>query len=249
MLTGRTPAFYDALRIEQVTGHVARVNPDAKKAHLADGSALDYSELLIATGARANVFPIAGLDAPLTFRTWADARDIKERLGDCGRALIVGGGLLGLELAGALHKMGIERIAIAQRSGFVGGPLLDADPAHNGPLPHQGAQGRVDLGLCCHERDSPAPGSVSHKAFTGGTAAIIPRSSTVPCVATKGANAVSSIWARWGKAPCDGITVINRTSPMRCACALSRCLPLGIRVWQGSAPVRATRYRINLGAS
>ena len=129
MLTGRTPAFYDALNLEQLTGHVARIAPDAKKAYLSDDSALDYSKLLIATGARANVFPIAGLDAPLTFRTLADAQEIKTRLGDCGRALIVGGGILGLELAGALHKMGIERIAIAQRSGFVGGPLLDADSA------------------------------------------------------------------------------------------------------------------------
>lgn len=128
-LTGRTPAFYDALRIEQVTGRVARIDSDARQAHLEDGRTLAYDKLLIATGARANVFPIAGLDAPLTFRTWADARAIKDRLGCCGRALIVGGGILGLELAGALHRMGIERIAIVQRSGFVGGPLLDADAA------------------------------------------------------------------------------------------------------------------------
>ena len=129
MLLGRTPIFYDALRIEQVTGHVARVESDARRVHLDDGRIIEYDKLLIATGARANVFPVEGLDEILTFRTWADARDIKERLGCCGRALIVGGGILGLELAGALHKMGIERIAIVQRSGFVGGPLLDADAA------------------------------------------------------------------------------------------------------------------------
>jgi nitrite reductase (NADH) large subunit len=129
MVPGRTPAFYDALRIEQVTGRVRAIDGAAHQAHLADGRVLDYDKLLIATGARANVFPIAGLEAPLTFRTWADARQIKERLGCCGRALIVGGGILGLELAGALHKMGIERIALVQWSGFAGGPLLDAGAA------------------------------------------------------------------------------------------------------------------------
>ncbi len=129
MLTGRTPAFYDALRIEQITGRVARIDSAARQVHLDDGRALNYDKLLIATGARANVYPVEGLDEILVFRTWAEARQIKERLGCCGRALIVGGGILGLELAGALHKMGIERIAIVQRSGFVGGPLLDADAA------------------------------------------------------------------------------------------------------------------------
>ncbi|MGC9396880.1 MAG: NAD(P)/FAD-dependent oxidoreductase [Anaerolineae bacterium] len=129
MLAGRTPAFYDALRIEQMTSHVARIESEARRAHLDDGRIIEYDKLLIATGARANVYPVEGLDEILTFRTWADAWDIKERLGCCGRALIVGGGILGLELAGALHKMDIEQIAIVQRSGFVGGPLLDADAA------------------------------------------------------------------------------------------------------------------------
>ena len=129
MVLGRTLAFYDALRIKQVMGCVTRIESEARQVHLDDGRTLNYDKLLIATGARANVVPITGLDEILTLRTWADARNIKERLGCCGRALIVGGGILGLELAGALHKMGIQHIAIVQRAGFVGGPLLDADAA------------------------------------------------------------------------------------------------------------------------
>ncbi|MDX9952711.1 MAG: FAD-dependent oxidoreductase [Anaerolineae bacterium] len=129
LVLGRMPAFYNALHIEQVTAHVARIESGVRQIHLDDGSAWNYDKLLIATGARANGYPVVGLDEILVFRTWADARHIKERLGCCGRALILGGGILGLELAGALHRMGIERIAIVQRSGFVGGPLLDADAA------------------------------------------------------------------------------------------------------------------------
>jgi NADPH-dependent 2,4-dienoyl-CoA reductase/sulfur reductase-like enzyme len=126
MLPGRTPEFYDQMRIMYMSAHVARVDPEAKQVHLADGDPFDYDRLLIATGAQANVCPVEGLEETLVFRGLADAREIKERLGCCGRALIVGGGILGLELAGALHKMGLPHIAVIQRTDPLGKPLLDA---------------------------------------------------------------------------------------------------------------------------
>jgi NAD(P)H-nitrite reductase large subunit len=148
-LIGRTEAFYQHMALETMEGHVTSVEPEAHTLDLADGETLGYEKLLIATGARANRFPVDGIDdtdhgRPLVFRDFADARQIKDRLGECGRALILGGGILGLELAGALHKLGtglvtpameghapdcsIEHIAVVQRSGFVGKPLLD-EPA------------------------------------------------------------------------------------------------------------------------
>jgi nitrite reductase (NADH) large subunit len=131
MLPGRTELFYRHMRFEQVRGHATQVDPESRTIHLAEDRTLSYDKLLIATGARANVHPVAGLDENdvLAFRTLDDARQIKERLGCCGRALIVGGGILGLELAGALHKMGIQHIAIVQRTPPIGKPLLDAPAA------------------------------------------------------------------------------------------------------------------------
>jgi len=127
MLPGRTPSFYEHMHISQKTGHAVRVDPEAHQVHLADGEILGYDRLLIATGARANVLSISGLAKTdqMAFRSLADARTIKERLGCCGQALILGGGVLGLELAGALFKMGIQKVAVVHRSGFVGRPLLD----------------------------------------------------------------------------------------------------------------------------
>ena len=87
MLPGRTPEFYDHMRIEQITGHVTRVEPECHRAHLDSGGHIDYAKVLITTGARANVIPIPGLEESLVFRTLADARQIKQRLGCCGRAL------------------------------------------------------------------------------------------------------------------------------------------------------------------
>lgn len=129
MLPGRTAAFYEQMRIHQVTGHVTRIDSAAKQVHFKDGRSIGYAKLLIATGARADVYPIPGLDHVMVFRSLADARSIKERLGCCGRALIVGGGILGLELAGALHTMTIRSIAVVQRSAPLGKPLLDAGAA------------------------------------------------------------------------------------------------------------------------
>jgi nitrite reductase (NADH) large subunit len=128
MLPGRIRAFYKDMDIRAVNGHVIRVSPEAKTVHLAGGETLPYNKLLIATGARANTFPIRGLKEVLVFRKLKDARQIKERVGCCGKVMILGGGILGLELAGALHKLGIEEIAIVQRSRHVGRPLLD-EPA------------------------------------------------------------------------------------------------------------------------
>ena len=128
-LPGRTPAFYDQMRIERMSGHAVGVDAERKYVSLAGGGTLTYDKLLIATGARANTFPIRGLKEMLVFRTLDDAREIKERLGCCGRALILGGGILGLELAGTLFKMGIQDVAVVQRSEYVGRPLLDAPAA------------------------------------------------------------------------------------------------------------------------
>jgi len=128
MLPGRTREFYEQMRIEQVMGHVVRVDAQTHRAYLADGDHIDYAKALVATGALANAIPIPGLVETLAFRSLADAREIKARLGCCGRALILGGGVLGLELAGAIHEMGIQHIAVVHRSGFVGRPLLD-EPA------------------------------------------------------------------------------------------------------------------------
>ncbi len=128
-LVGRTPAFYEQMALETVEGHVTHVNPEARVIYLEDGAELAYDKLLLATGARANVLPVEGLDEVLVFRDFADVKQIQARLGCCGRALILGGGILGLELAGALHKLGLAHIAVVQRSDFVGKPLLDAPAA------------------------------------------------------------------------------------------------------------------------
>ncbi len=77
---------------------------------LADGSKVDYDRLLLATGARAFVPPIAGADKDGVFvlRNLDDALAIKERSGHCMSVAVIGGGLLGLETARALQAAGLD---------------------------------------------------------------------------------------------------------------------------------------------
>jgi nitrite reductase (NADH) large subunit len=131
MLPGRTAGFYQQLHLERVEGRVERIDPAEQIAALADGRIFHYDRLLIATGAKAREFPIPGLDssASLRFRSLEDAGLIKEKAGCCGRVLILGGGVLGLELAGALSSMGGKQIAVVQLLPFMGIPLLDEHAA------------------------------------------------------------------------------------------------------------------------
>ncbi len=72
MMYARTSAFYDAMRIESITGSVVQVDAESKQVLLKDGDRVPYDRLLIATGASPNVIPIDGLADPLAYRTWAE---------------------------------------------------------------------------------------------------------------------------------------------------------------------------------
>ncbi len=77
---------------------------------LADGTAQRFDRLLLATGARSYMPPCAGSEQQgvFTLRTLDDALAIKAYLTRCTTAAVVGGGLLGLETARALHTAGLD---------------------------------------------------------------------------------------------------------------------------------------------
>jgi NAD(P)H-nitrite reductase large subunit len=82
------------------------LDPAAHQLTLADGTALDYDRLLLATGGVPFVPPIEGtqLEGVFPLRTLQHAREIKAFAERVDRALIIGGGLLGLETARALLR-------------------------------------------------------------------------------------------------------------------------------------------------
>jgi nitrite reductase (NADH) large subunit len=73
-----------------------------------------YDSLLIATGCKPFIPPFEGLEKKNVhvIRTLDDAIDIKEAVKEADREIIVGGGILGIELAAAIKKIGGEPIIV-----------------------------------------------------------------------------------------------------------------------------------------
>lgn len=87
-----------------------RVDPQARAVHLADGRCLRYGTLVFATGATPRLLPaLQGAPMPvLTLRTLADAQRIRGALVPGARLLVVGGGVIGLELAATARALGVS---------------------------------------------------------------------------------------------------------------------------------------------
>jgi nitrite reductase (NADH) large subunit len=89
---------------------VVGLDPPAGTIHLADGRQAGYDRLLLATGSTAFVPSIAGSDVPgfFSLRTMDDARRIREYAVGRAYAVVIGGGLLGLEAARGMHALGLK---------------------------------------------------------------------------------------------------------------------------------------------
>ncbi len=89
---------------------IVDIDPAARLAIGDDGSVTHYDKLLIATGSRAFLPPISGLNKEnvFTFRNLDDTRDILAAARPGAKAVVIGGGLLGLEAARGLQVQGCE---------------------------------------------------------------------------------------------------------------------------------------------
>ncbi len=107
----RGAEFFERQRIALLTGmRVVAIDRSARQVRLEDGRRLDYSGLALATGARVRRLPIAGdgLDGVLGLRSLDDARRIRGALDRAARVVVIGGGYIGLEVAAAARKRGLE---------------------------------------------------------------------------------------------------------------------------------------------
>jgi ferredoxin-nitrate reductase len=99
---------YSAARISlNADNEIKVINRQEKYIVDRDGSKHYYDKLILATGSRANIPKDAPVHLPgvFTMRTRQDADALKARVATESHVLIVGGGLLGLELAASLREM------------------------------------------------------------------------------------------------------------------------------------------------
>jgi NADPH-dependent 2,4-dienoyl-CoA reductase/sulfur reductase-like enzyme len=112
-LVARTPEEFRKGGIEvSVNTSVVKVDAGERVVHLSDGKVLSYDYLVFATGSKAQRLGIPGedLEGVFTLKTLADTLRIKAYLAgrSCRKAVIVGGGFIGLEMSEAFRTLGLE---------------------------------------------------------------------------------------------------------------------------------------------
>lgn len=109
-------ALWESEHVALRVGEAATaIDPAARTVTTASGEALRYDDLVLATGSSAPVPDIPGAEFARVYRTvddidWliAEVERLAGVLGRPAKVLVAGGGLLGLEAAGGLHRLGAE---------------------------------------------------------------------------------------------------------------------------------------------
>lgn len=102
--------WFNERNIAYVTGEANLLDREAKQVVLRDGSRHGYDRLILTSGSHPFIPPIPGITrAGVTvLRTLKDAKAIQQQLVKGMKVACIGGGLLGLEIAGALSRHGVN---------------------------------------------------------------------------------------------------------------------------------------------
>ncbi len=164
-LTLRSEAWFEAHGVELRLGaRVLEIDRESSEVVLVDGERVAFDRLVLACGSIPTLPPIRGLvrlDGTLhpkvhAFRTLADCRRLDEALLPGSRAVVVGGGLLGLQVARALSVRGLLTEVVegadhllSSQVGPAGGRVLARDLRRLGTEVYTGARAvrLTDAGL------------------------------------------------------------------------------------------------------
>ena len=166
------PDFYDAWEIHRVFARVLSV--DTARSHITlstGGQPEHYDGLLVASGARARhpSFPGAELSGVLTLRTVQDVRRVVDwlKLRSLKKAVVLGGGALGLEWAHGLREHGVSVLILERGTQFL--PRL-IDQVASDLLTARLQQAGIEVRLGCEIKEAYASsdGSVRGVGTTAG---------------------------------------------------------------------------------
>ncbi|MFJ8017628.1 nitrite reductase large subunit NirB [Streptomyces sp. NPDC096339] len=104
------PGFLERYGVDLRLGDPAeRIDTDARTVTSRSGAVIGYDALVLATGSYPFVPPVEGADATgcFTYRTLADVEALTSYAARSRTGVVIGGGLLGLEAAGALRTLGL----------------------------------------------------------------------------------------------------------------------------------------------
>ena len=133
-LAGEAPedgALHDDTHMRVHLGvSITRIDRENQEVIDGSGFACPYQTLILATGSRARIPPVSGVKLPgvFTFRNLSDAQSLMARSVRSRHMVVIGGGLLGLETARALHRFN-TRVTIIEQSARLMFHQLDGDCA------------------------------------------------------------------------------------------------------------------------
>lgn len=140
------PDFFEKNRIQLMSDFVMSIDTDNKQLKLKSGSAVGYDQLIIATGSKPNKFGWPGQDLKGVQGLYSkqDLELLEENTAGTKRMVIVGGGLIGVELAEMALSRGIAVTFLVREDRFWGSVL----PREEGELISRHLTGHhVDLRL------------------------------------------------------------------------------------------------------
>lgn len=170
----RDPTFFRKVKGVHVITATEAVGLDrrARTVHLVEkGSSraysLEYDRLVLATGSSPSVPPLKGRDLAniLTVKAIEDAQLLKERAVAGTRGCIVGGGLIGLEMAEALRQKGVEVTLVEMRDQLLPGVL---DPEMASLVEKHVRHNGVEVVTSCRVLGFEGSGAVSSVLTEGG---------------------------------------------------------------------------------
>jgi len=128
------PWFWKKNRINLKKRFVSKVTSNSNEIEFSNGEKLSYDKLIIATGSKPNKFgwPGQDLDGVMGMYHKQDLEKLEKYAHNntvCKRAVIVGGGLIGIELAEMLHSRHIPVTFLVREDSFWNGVLPKGESA------------------------------------------------------------------------------------------------------------------------
>ncbi len=164
---------YQQLGIEVQHRTVTAVRPTDKQLDLETGGPLVYDRLLLATGSRAILPPVPGIDLPGIHTCWTleDARQIAQLASPGAKVLLIGAGFIGSIVLEALSKCGVDLTVVEMGDRMVprmmnetAGGMIKAWCEQRGVRVHTSTQVTSIEGI----EATPAPVSSSSPSNGGG---------------------------------------------------------------------------------
>jgi 3-phenylpropionate/trans-cinnamate dioxygenase ferredoxin reductase component len=106
--------FYDENDITLLLGSAATtIDNDAKTVTLANGMVLEYDDLIIATGLVPRRIPsFPDIDGVRVLRTFDESLALRRHAGEAHRAVVIGAGFIGCEVAASLRGLGVDVVMV-----------------------------------------------------------------------------------------------------------------------------------------